>query len=102
MLDGSMADVGIWDQGLSEAEIVQLANNSIAALLGGGEPDVSASITNNEDGTVTLAWLGPLQSSDAVDAPYTDVVRDSPLTVTADGAARGLKSHAGPARGTAS
>lgn len=50
--------------------------------------EISVSIINNGDGTVTITWEGGnLESSDTVDGGYTAVAGSSPLTVDASGAA---------------
>ena len=39
------------------------------------------SITRNDDGTVTVEFVGVLQAATSVEGPYVDVAADSPLTL---------------------
>ena len=66
-----------------------LTGSEIAGIFA-GLPEVAApaatptiSITRNDDGTVTVEFVGVLQAATSVEGPYVDVAADSPLTLPA-------------------
>ena len=46
------------------------------------EPSIS--LTRNDDGTITVDFVGVLQSAENVNGPYADVAAESPLVLTPD------------------
>jgi hypothetical protein len=77
MLTGSMADVRIYNQGLSEEQI--------RAIFEGEAPEPpTISYVRNDDGSFTVTFTGKLQSAPTVNGPWTDVDAPSPVTLQAD------------------
>lgn len=46
------------------------------------EPSIS--LTRNDDGTITVDFVGVLQAAETVNGPYADVTSESPLVLTPD------------------
>jgi hypothetical protein len=82
MLIGSMADVRIYNQGLSEEQIRFIFEGETVEP----EPEApSISLVRNADGTLTVTYTGKLQTAPTVNGPWEDVEgATSPLTLQPD------------------
>jgi hypothetical protein len=81
-----MADVRIYNQGLSEEQIRFIFEGETVEP----EPEApSISLVRNADGTLTVTYTGKLQTAPTVNGPWADAEgATSPLTIPSDQAAQ--------------
>jgi hypothetical protein len=97
MFSGLIDDLAIWHVARSADEIASIYEKGVA-----GEDATKASVTipdfvepgaaaapeisvvRNEDGSLTVTFVGKLQSAPSVNGPWQDVDAESPLTLAPD------------------
>ena len=94
---GSLDDFGLWHTAISADDIAgiyakgvagQDATKASVTIPDFVEPGVVAepevSVVRNDDGTLTVTFVGKLQTASTVDGPWEDVDAESPVTLQAD------------------
>jgi hypothetical protein len=94
---GSLDDFALWHTAISAADIAGIYEKGIAGqdatkasvtIPDFVEPGVVAepevSVVRNDDGTLTVTFVGKLQTASTVDGPWQDVDAESPVTLQAD------------------
>jgi hypothetical protein len=97
MFSGLIDDLAIWHVARDAAEIASIYDKGVAGqdatkasvtipdfVEPGAAADPEISVARNEDGSLTVTFVGKLQTAATVNGPWQDVDAESPVTLTAD------------------
>ena len=97
MFTGLIDDLAIWHVARDAGEIASIYDKGVAGqdatkasvtipdfVEPGAAADPEISVARNEDGSLTVTFVGKLQTAATVNGPWQDVDAESPVTLTAD------------------